>query len=187
MSIDRQKAIHRPRRVIFNDDNAPIHQETATTPEGYYAYRLDHVIDTHVDSVWISIMTSADNLLYNTNVGEVADSGEWPGVRKPGEESVIGRNLRMLIEQGTDPLQLVIDFCRKHDLEILASFRTNMIQDSWWPNCRTQWKRDHPELCLGDTENPWTVRGLGSRVEGHRGSGPQSRIHGVYDLHRHTC
>ncbi len=149
MSIDRKKAIHRPRRVIFNDDNAPIHQETATTPEGYYSYRLDHVIDTHVDSVWISIMTSSDNLLYNTKVGEVADSGEWPGVRKPGEESVIGRNLRMLIEQGTDPLQLVIDFCRKHDLEVLASFRTNMIQDSWWPNCRTQWKRDHPELCLG--------------------------------------
>ena len=26
----------------------------------------------------------------------------------------------------------------------------NMVQDSWRPNFQTQWKRDHPEWCLGD-------------------------------------
>ena len=148
MRIERKEAIRR-RRVIFNDDNAAIHKETSTTIRDYLAYRLDHVIDTHVDSVWLSVMTSADNLLYKTNVGEICDSGPWPSVRKPGEESVIGRNLKALLGQGTDTLQLVIDFCRKHGLEMFASFRMNQIQDSWWPSCRTKWKRDHPELCLG--------------------------------------
>ena len=150
MSIDRHEAIHRRRRIIFNDDNEAIGKEGSTTPEAYLSHRLDHVIDTQVDSVWLSFVGGADVLLYDTKVGEIADSGPWPGVRKPGEETVHWRNIKAFLDQGTDSLRIVLDFCRKHGLEMFASYRMNMIQDSWQRSFRTKWKREHPELCLGE-------------------------------------
>jgi len=34
VSIDRHQALHRQRRIIFNDDAGYLHRETSSTPEG---------------------------------------------------------------------------------------------------------------------------------------------------------
>lgn len=60
MAVDRQRAAHRLRRIIFNDDAGSLHREPATTPEAFLADRLDHVVGTQVDSVWWSFMTGAE-------------------------------------------------------------------------------------------------------------------------------
>src|SRR3972149_6484801 len=55
----------------------------------------------------------------------------------------------MKLLTGTDPLREVSKFCQAHEEVMFASFRMNMIQDQVLPNFTTQWKREHPEYCLG--------------------------------------
>jgi hypothetical protein len=43
----------------------------------------------------------------------------------------------------------VVDFAHTHGKEVFASFRMNMIQDSWRPDFHLKWKREHPECLLG--------------------------------------
>jgi len=62
----------------------------------------------------------------------------------------MARNMRGLRERGTAPLKTVLDFCHAHGREMFASFRMNMIQDSWRPDFHLPWKRDHPDCLLGD-------------------------------------
>ena len=50
MALDHREAVHRRRRIIFNDDNASIHKEGSDSVPGYLAYRLDHTVDSQVDS-----------------------------------------------------------------------------------------------------------------------------------------
>ncbi len=54
--------------------------------------------------------------------------------------ATLWHNIGAFLNAGTDPLRVVVEFCRKHDLEMFASFRMNMIQDSWRPNFRTKWR-----------------------------------------------
>ena len=44
MAVDRQRAAHRRRRIVFNDDAGSLHRETSATPEAFLADRLDHVV-----------------------------------------------------------------------------------------------------------------------------------------------
>ena len=87
MSIDRHKAIHRRRRIIFNDDAGYLHRETSSTPEAFLAERLDHVVGTQVDSVWWSV-SGAEVYRYNTKVGEVYGQHPVPRAPKPDLEGM---------------------------------------------------------------------------------------------------
>ena len=151
MAIDRMKAVHRRRRIIFNDDAGSLHNTAIDSQQAFLDDRLSHVVGTQVDSVWWSFMTGAEGYRYDTKVGEIADREPYPGAPKVEREGMAGRwrVMQMFLDAGTDPLRVVTEFCRKHDLEMFASFRMNMIQDSWRRDFRTKWKREHPELCLG--------------------------------------
>ena len=163
---NRAEAVHRQRRMIFADDNSAIHQKTGNTPEGYLAYRLAHTADTHADSIWLSILTGPDALLYDAKVGEVAGKEfyeEYPSTsREESEEKMnerpygafftyVWHNINSLLQVGTDPLKVAVDFGHQHDKEVFACIRMNMsIKDSWHgPDFCTKFKRDHPEYCLG--------------------------------------
>jgi len=151
MAIDRRDAVHRRRRIILNDDNGSIHREGSDNVESYLAYRLGHIVDSQVDSIWLSIMTRAEGLTYDTKAGEIAGRGPHPGASKAALESYgrIWGNMKSLLEAGTDPLKATIEFGHSQGREVFASFRMNMIQDSWRPNFFVRWKREHPEYCLG--------------------------------------
>lgn len=56
---------------------------------------------------------------------------------------------RELIASGRDGLQVKIDFCQKHGIEIFWSMRMNDHHDSAHPSQLSQWKIAHPECVMG--------------------------------------
>jgi len=63
-----------------------------------------------------------------------------------------------LIEKGRDCLQLVIDFCRRHDKEVFWSLRMNDVHDNWYPSVCPAFKKEHPELLLFQSDDIGRVR-----------------------------
>jgi len=151
MTKDRSEAIHRQRRIILNDDNGSILGEDAGSVEKYLADPIAYTVDTQVDSIWLSVIVGADDLTYPTEVGEMAGRDPYPGAPKAVRErkARIWRNMKALLDAGTDPLKAAVDFGHSHGKEVFASFRMNMIQDSWQRDFSSKWKREHPECCLG--------------------------------------
>ncbi|MAE65002.1 MAG: hypothetical protein CMJ18_12095 [Phycisphaeraceae bacterium] len=149
-SPDRRAAVHRRRRVILNDDSE-VHFQGADTPEGLLGLRLVHTVDTQVDSVFWSFIFGPENYLYDCSLHQRAGENLYPGMAKSDVErhEKICNRMRSLMDAGTDPLKVVLDFCHDLGKEMFASFRMNMIQDSWRPEFNLQFKRDHPETLLG--------------------------------------
>ncbi len=160
MSIDRHEAIHRRRRIIFNDDAGVVHDPKAHTEEGFLDSRLGHILDTQVDSIWWSFNKNADLLLYDTRVGDIVGSAPYPGAPKSELErlNIQYDNVKAMMARGTDPLKFVVDWGHGVGREVFASFRINMIQDSWRRDFHSRWKREHPEYCLGE-------RGMGENSD----------------------
>lgn len=146
----RYDAAHKPRRMIFNNDGGDATvQAKAPTPEAVLEARTTALANTHVDSIFYSTSRGTfGSFTHKTEVGETF-------VSKEGRFStnVTGD----LIAQGTDPLQVMIDFARTHDMEIVWSMRMNDTHDSWgyeWEDITTsQLKKDHPEWLVGSKEN----------------------------------
>ncbi len=151
---DRNAAVHRRRRVILNDDAGMIF-ETIDKPEDFVS-EIATTIDTNVDSIWLSSMVGSDLYVYDCRVGERVGERIYPGHEKlEGEAEAFEkrrRNMNVMLDAGTDPLREVIRLGHRNGKEVFASFRMNMVQDSWRPNFQTQWKRDHPDWCLGVRE-----------------------------------
>ena len=74
-----------------------------------------------------------------------------------------------LIAQGTDPLEVMIDFCRKNNLEIFWGMRMNDTHDTSNPLLRPRWKVDHPDYLMGTEDRPPKRGGW----NGRSGEGPQ--------------
>ena len=155
---NRDAAVHRRRRIIFNDDNGVIGREGVDTVEEYLDQRLSYVPDSHVDSIWLSIMTRAEGLLYDARVGEPAGkhlSPESVILTSSGKDhysktfATTWNNLRSLFDAGTDTLRATVEFGHRHDKEVFASIRMNQVADSWTGDFFTGWKRARPECCLG--------------------------------------
>ncbi|MFH0962601.1 MAG: hypothetical protein V2A58_01170 [Planctomycetota bacterium] len=51
--------------------------------------------------------------------------------------------------EGRDCLEIMIDFCREHEIEIWASVRMNATRDLWPVRERTPWNGERPERWLG--------------------------------------
>lgn len=152
--LDRDVAVHRRRRVILNDDAGMVFDKIANPAD--FVSKIATTVDTNVDSIWLSSMVGADLYVYDCKVGQRV--GESP---YPGHETMKGEaegfkqqqaNMKVMLDAGTDPLREVIRFGHRHGKEVFASFRMNMVQDSWRPNFQTQWKREHPDWCLGVRE-----------------------------------
>ena len=152
MSIDRQKAIHRRRRVIFNDDGGVLWEPEAVTEQGFLDARLGHIVDTQVDSIWWSFIVGADHLLYDTRVDEIAGKVKPPGMPKADQKSsdTMWNIIKTMMEKGTDPIKFICDWGHGVGREVFASCRMNMIQDSFRPYFASRFKREHPEYCLGE-------------------------------------
>lgn len=147
----RREAVQRRRRIILNDDNGRLLNANSHTVEGYLSGPVGYTPLTQIDSIWLSVMAWAENLTYDTKVGEPAGLNPYPAAPKADVEHLrrLRSNIKSMLDAGTDPLKEVVDYGHAHGKEVFASFRMNMIKDSWRPNFSTRWKREHPECCLG--------------------------------------
>ena len=138
---ERRQAAERRRRIIFNDDGDDIWHETAATPDGFLSVRLKHVLGTQVDTIFYCTTQSFNYHTYNTKVGQVFLSQEG---------AFQHNNMQALIDAGTDPLQLAVEFGHANGIEVFWTLRMNDIHDAFTPPLWPQWKTDHPDALLGE-------------------------------------
>ncbi len=143
MKLRRLEAAHRRRRVIFNSDagDTDPRELTVADPEQYLASRKTGLVGSSVDSIFYSTDQGFSYYAHDSEVSDVA----------------VGANplIQELIDQGTDPLQITVEFCRRNDVEIFWSFRTNDPHDSWTKEGPlSRFKKNHPEFLFGTCEKP---------------------------------
>ncbi|MDO9463910.1 MAG: family 10 glycosylhydrolase [bacterium] len=117
MKQRRKEAAHRQRRLIFNNDgdDASWYCKVAT-PEELLRLRTTGLAGSQVDTIFYSTCSGGFGVYsHNTKVGQVVS----PEVLFTDSIS------KKLIEQGTDPLKIMVDFCHKNEIEIFWSMRMN--------------------------------------------------------------
>lgn len=151
----RHEAAHKARRIIYdNDGNEPVYYLDKADADELIDKRTRAVVGTQVNTIVYCTWSSGFGLFtHNTKVGEIFDCTE----PEPGGGTGFSRNkTREFIEQGTDPLEIMVDFCRKNDIEVFWSMRMNDCHDAWggWysPFLFPQLKKDHPEWLMGTAE-----------------------------------
>ncbi len=128
----RRTAVHRQRRLIFNNDGDDLHDTPApATREGFLARRMASVADTGVDSVFY--WHFGPTPLYS-NANRTARNAE-------------------LNKLGTDSLKLAIETCRKNKMEIFWTYRMNDIHDALADGLISNWKAERRHLLMGQPED----------------------------------
>ncbi len=151
-SLDRQRDMHRPvpsvrkRRIIFDNDGMDAQFLPDPTPDALLDVRTRPLLETKVTTVFYCSRSSGLGVFtHNTKVGEVFTSRE--GRYRDNATAAF-------IKQGTDPLRIVTDFCRKHGLEIFWTLRMNDCHDVIHRPDRpypafSHFKKEHPEWLMG--------------------------------------
>jgi len=142
----RAKLARRPHRVIFDNDGMDAQFVETATPDALLDVRTRQLTKTGVTTVFYCSRSSGLGVFtHDTKVGEVYDSR-------------VGRyknNItRRLIQQGTDPVRVVTDFCRSNDLEIFWTLRVNDCHDAIHRADKpypafSKLKAAHPEWLMG--------------------------------------
>ena len=187
----RQKAAHRQRRVIYSDDGATLlHGEP--TLKSYLSRRLDHVVDTHVDTVYFNTTMWDDRYSHypDPKVGEFVLESATP---RDGEWFHFAHRYRMLAEkEGKDVLQLSLEFCKSHNLEFLWTLRMNDVHDIFEVRNRCRFKQDNPHVVLGrpgaihyphtDHRHYWSVLDFAQEAVRNRRLGVIKDVLAQYDV-----
>ena len=154
VTTDRKAAARRRRRIIFNDDGDDVWHPDASTPEGFVGVRLKHMLDTQADTLFYCTTQSFNYFTHNTKLGEVFVKREGP---------FANNNMAALVEQGTDPLKIAVEFAHANGIEAIWTLRMNDIHDAFTPLLWPQWKTDHPDALLGKAQD-WGANPPGSQA-----------------------
>ncbi len=132
----------------------PSNQEI--TEENFLKLRTTDLANTQVDSLFYCTISSGfGNFTHATKVGAVL--GE--PLPAPDQDGGRRRNVtRDLLDQGTDPLQMVTQFAHRNKMESFWSMRMNDTHDSAHTPENPYFlfpalKKDHPEWLIGDPGN----------------------------------
>ncbi len=151
----RVQLAHRQRRLIFNNDGCDclyFPKDKPATAENLLALRTTDLAGTQVDSIFYCTISSGFSFFtHRTRAGTVltrspSDLGIQPDKRNIAQE---------LIDQGTDCLQVMVDFARKHHKEIFWSMRMNDTHDVEHRPDKPYFlfpplKSEHPDWLVGD-------------------------------------
>lgn len=149
----RDAALNRQRRIIFNSDGCDAtHLAKAPTVEAMLDVRSYGLAGSQIDSIfYCPISAGFGHFTHRTKVGEILTT----------RDSFLKDNITAdLIEQGTDPLQVIIDFSRENDYEVFFSMRMNDTHDAAYKPAEEvayplmpQLKLDRPDLLFGAPDN----------------------------------
>lgn len=144
---ERAEMAHRQRRIIFNNDGDDHLLRTEFSLETFLAQRSTPLIGSQVDTIVYCTSRPFGLFLHRTEIGDVFTEKD---AFAPGRTNVVAD----FLELGTDPLEVMIEFCREHDFEIIWSMRMNDTHDSphtpenphyYW----SSFKERHPDALLG--------------------------------------
>ena len=145
----RREALERPRLAIADDDgldaiNFP--PSLAATRENFWKQRLDKVKGSRLDTLCYTPFTNSTWVTTRSRIADIYT----------GRPHYADKRNRVadFHAQGTDPLEMASEFCRKNGMEIFVSLRVNDVHDAWMPRLRSPYKQAHPELLLRATGKP---------------------------------
>ena len=158
LRAERKTLAQRPRRVWFNNDGCdafhfyePSLKGRKATAQDLLDLRTTPLVGTHVDVLcYCTISSGFSNFTHRTKAGHVL-------VEHPPSKGRINIT-QDLIDQGTDPLQAMVEFCHQNRMECFWSFRMNDTHDGATKPDKPhfllpQLKKDRPELMIGTYEN----------------------------------
>ena len=166
MKQQRQRAADRPRPVIFNNDgNEPVHLLKESTAEDLLSHRTAALAGTQVSSIFYCTWDAGFSLVtHQTKVGQVFNLREG--------SSFPNNRTQELLDADIDPLNVMIEFGQKNDIEIFWSMRMNDGHDSnrqyaWGPELFefNKFKTAHPEYLFGTPDGPQPEAGGWSLVD----------------------
>jgi len=143
-----EAAVHRPRRIIMNNDGNDCwsHDDAADggagakTVENFLSKRTSPLVGSQVDAIFYctGVVNSYTHHSEETELRIVADRGvdDW------------AHELKQIA--GRDSLQVMTDFCHQQDWEVFWSMRMNDTHDSGDEALLTEWKSSHRELLMGN-------------------------------------
>jgi hypothetical protein len=170
LRAERKKAAHRTRRIIFNNDgNEPVYYLDEATEEAFLACRTTPLVGSQVDAIFYCTWSSGFGYFtHDTQVGEVFDCTANPKHKANKRGGFSKNKTAEFIRQGTDPLEMMVRFGKRHDIEVFWSFRMNDTHDAWggWysPCLFPPLKKEHSEWLLG-TKNKRPTHGGWSAVD----------------------
>ena len=158
----------RKRRVIFNGDSAVLMHPGASTVKGFLTPRLEALPGTPVTTISWSIL-AGDAPSYDSRIQRIYGDGQQ--LDRPGYMKTYAANLKALVDAGTCPLKIVVDFAHEHGMEAFASVRMNDVHDSFVEGHLSRWKLDHREFLV-------STRGLQTAIA--EPAFPGSRVANLY-------
>jgi len=161
----RREAAHRQRRIIFNNDgqDTSIFKTQPSTAESLLSRRTTPLLGSQVDSIFYNSLGGPKSLhpseVSETETTSAETKVEYFGMDHPTGQyySRLKNIVPDLIAQGTDPLQVMVEFSRANNIEIFCSMRMNDTHDGVhrpdkpyysWP----KFKEEHPEYLVGSFE-----------------------------------
>jgi hypothetical protein len=153
ISADRAAARARSRRMIFNNDGCDCYvrpNSPGFTAADLLEARTAALADSFVDTIFYNTNRSGvGTFSHRTKIGEyfTRQDGRYAANLCPA-----------LAAAGTDPLAVMVDWCRREDVEIFWSLRMNDTHDGWGTPGDfskdshygiSEIKRQHPEWLLG--------------------------------------
>ena len=168
MNAERERARWRKRRIIYNNDGddvmearqegvehehdvaeALLVRRTGDTLQDFLDARSTPLIGSQVDSNWFATSMGGLTFSHHTKLGGFYGQGV---------------PLELIEEYGRDPLEIQLDFSRKHGMEAAWCIRMNDFHDSFPMGSRrynyglAKFKRDHPQCMMGK-EGDWEKYG----------------------------
>ena len=147
----RHRARWRKRRLIFNndgDDALFFPSDLPATPQNLLERRTIPVMGTQVDSIFYCTTQSIGAYTHRSEVAELLVRD----LPREGFRNPVGE----FAEQGTDPLEIVTEYCRKEGVEIFATLRMNDVHDSSdrFSVLGSKFKRKHSRTLFGSSRKP---------------------------------
>jgi len=137
-------------RVIHNDD-AGNNFGGLTTAE-VMRERIDFLAEAGVDVLtWCTC--SPDRCNYPTEVGDWSGSSDRTAKTVSGADWNRAHNMRRLVEEGNDPIDVMAKRCHEHGMPFLGSVRMNDIHHLYGyrhARCVSRFVLEHPEWCIRD-------------------------------------
>jgi hypothetical protein len=166
----RALAARRRRRVIMNNDGGEgsygRFTDESLTPETFLNERTTVLAGSHVDAIFYC---DGVNNCY-THPSAVTETQRFVDHWRNWSYC--------LAEQGKEPLQLIIEFARTHEIEVFWSMRMNDTHDGAFPLLCSHWKKMHPEFTLLPSREAGQAAWQSRRDAGARGN--DYGLHGTW-------
>ena len=160
LRAERKRAADRKRRIIFNNDGCDaVYFCDKATPQCLLESRTTNLLGKQVDT--IGYCTWCSGFGYFTHATKLADVFDTTSVAgDPKGRGFSNNKVGAFIEQGTDPLDIMVDFCKKNGIEVWWTMRMNDTHDrygAWYsPHLYPPFKKEHPGCVLKPNDRKTT-------------------------------